>query len=326
MPPARYTPTDTARRIVAIGPSDVGKSTWVRARARSATLRAAIVSGDVGQPLAGPPGAVALLDRPDAPARAPAALRHVGATRPDAAATLELTGAIRTLVGAAERAADRVLVDTDGYVAAPGGRDAKRALLEALAPCTAVLFGRDPALAPLAAWAEARDDIAVERIAPSPGTRRRGRGERRRARRAAFARWLAADQRHALAMDQVLLLGPGSGLGPRLDAGARRRVADTLGFPALHGEWAGQRPALVLDRRIGADARARLAEAFDGRAPRLREARGWLGRTIGDLRGDGLSAGVGLVVGWRLDPPALVVRGRFTAEPGTTWLLGARPG
>lgn len=320
--------SSAAGRIVALGATDAGKSTWIRAVAARHSGRVAVVSGDPGQAIAGAPGllaAIAPFD-PGRPAavQAPAAVYFVGYPRPSDRPAQTIEG-LRRLVARVERDCDAVLVDTDGYVRGAGGRDHKRLLLGALAPCAAVFLGADAELAPLRAWAQGRIDVESWFTDAAVERRARSAGERRDSRRASSRDWLAADERRLVCLERALVLSAGTGLGRPLDRRTRAAMAEPLGLEPLHAELAGRTLELLVDHGVDPEGRQRVRAESGGYGLRVHDVRDWLGCRIGDFGPDGLSAGMGLVDGWQRDPPALAVRGRFLRAPGSVWQLGDRP-
>lgn len=171
-----------ARRVLVLGASDVGKSTFCRFLAER--LGAALLDTDLGQKTVGPPGAVTL-GRSDASL---AALHFVGATSPS-------KHFLPLLVGVARLAAhaESLVVDTSGFIESAGAM-LKAQKAEAVLPDHIVAIERGgelaPVLAPLA-------HLPIVRLAPAPQARRRTDSERAAARRAAFAAHFAgATERH----------------------------------------------------------------------------------------------------------------------------------
>jgi polynucleotide 5'-hydroxyl-kinase GRC3/NOL9 len=170
-----------AERVVVLGPTDAGKSTFIQAlvamRGPGEVIR--IVDVDPGQKMVGPPG-TASLGRHEGSALTLERFVFLGSTA---------IGSFRALAAAAaslaETAGNRFVANTSGYVAGPGA--AMQAMtLAALRPDLVVVIGAAASLDPvLARWRSAL------RIARSPGARRKGQGERRRIRQQAFDAALA---------------------------------------------------------------------------------------------------------------------------------------
>ncbi len=209
-------PSDRAlRRVAVLGPPDAGKSTFCRALLARAP-DAALLDLDVGQPLAGPPACLTL------DSGRGRALAFVGTTDPVRGWRRLVEGA-GTLARAAP--AGLLVANTDGLLRGPGIA-LKRDLLAALAPDLVVTLGETPL--PL-------DPIPVLRLAPSPLARRKGPGERRRARRAAFARVLEDTADLDLPAHLVDLEPSDGPLPPGLLLGLRDRAGRDLGIGLLDG-------------------------------------------------------------------------------------------
>lgn len=172
-----------ARRVLVLGAKDAGKSSFCRLVLRQGEGEVALLDADPAQKLAGPPACVTL-----AQASPPVltALAFVGTLDP-------LRGWHRLVEGAARLAAEAragrlLLVNTSGLLAG-AGRRLKAAKIAALRPELIVALGEDPGLeAILADHAE----IAALRLGRPPLARRKGEGERRALRRAAFRGYFAA--------------------------------------------------------------------------------------------------------------------------------------
>ena len=173
-------------RVLVVGPPDSGKSSLCRAiLAATAPCRTvALLDGDVGQKMIGPPACVTL-DR-SSPSE-PLALRAVAfvGTTDSVRGWKHVTGGLRRLAAGAEP--EVMVVNTGGLLSGPG-RSLKEAKIEALVPDLVIALGHHPALDALA---DAHPNLPWLRLAPSAQARRKSEGERRRARREAFRRYFA---------------------------------------------------------------------------------------------------------------------------------------
>jgi len=162
-------------RIVVIGPTDVGKSSFIRALAER-TPRT-LIDLDPGQKMVGPPGTVsaAVIAGPDAAERCMRFV-FVGST-----SALVLS---RIVAGAARLATAAPLVaNTSGFVAGPGAR-LQAASIAALSADCVVAIGFGAAEPPLPkGWSG-----QLHRLPRSPFARRKSPALRRRIRQEAFAR------------------------------------------------------------------------------------------------------------------------------------------
>ncbi|WP_129792865.1 Clp1/GlmU family protein [Sphingosinicella sp. CPCC 101087] len=180
-----------ARRLVVLGPTDVGKSRFIDALA-ARRPDAWLVDLDPGQKMIGAPGTAALG-------------RHGGAM-PERFVFLGSTavGSFRALAAAgAELAAstgpDPVIVNTPGHVAGAGAR-LQAMILAALDPDLVVAIGAGRPLEAELARLPALDRIAIE---PSPFARRKTKGLRRAVRQAGFAAALADAGQWSLSLGRV---------------------------------------------------------------------------------------------------------------------------
>ena len=175
-----------ARRVAVLGPTDVGKSTFLHAlAARRPGL--ALIDLDPGQKMVGPPG-TASLGR-IAPEPALERFIFLGSTA---------VGSFRALAEAgadlARSAPEGFAVNTSGYVAGPGAR-MQAMTLGALAPDLLVSVGAGAALDPVLA------PYAAVRLDRSPYASRKSPARRRAVRQAAFQEALAGAEALALPGD-----------------------------------------------------------------------------------------------------------------------------
>ena len=239
----------TGATVLLLGSTDTGKTTFaaqVAARLAETSERVAVVDGDIGQSEIAPPGTVAVAwATPDAARLSdlkPAATFFVGAF---SASTLPLEHAVATLQAvrhARARAADRVLVDTTGYVSGPTARRLKCAKALLIQPDLVLAFGADTnsELLALARTASAVCGAEVLPVPVPPETQRKPpamRTTRRASRLAAYFGDKPVAVTVPLADVQTLgaTLGTGTPIAPHLAAWA----GDALSLGVVHGEIAG---------------------------------------------------------------------------------------
>ncbi|RKR06690.1 polynucleotide 5'-hydroxyl-kinase GRC3/NOL9 [Kushneria sinocarnis] len=188
-------------RVVVLGAVDTGKSTFCRALMAAAARAGCtheLVDTDPGQKMVGPPATLtrSRLDAPDCLAR----LAFVGT--PSAAEALK--GVRRALPGLLKHnRASLTVVNTSGLLGGRG-RALKASVIDAVHPQLIVALGDDPALD---AILQGHARFPVLRLAASPHARRRGRGERRRARIEAFRRYLATAETRELTLGRLRVAG-----------------------------------------------------------------------------------------------------------------------
>ncbi|MGD9503558.1 MAG: Clp1/GlmU family protein [Syntrophobacteraceae bacterium] len=195
------------RRVLVIGPSDSGKSTYCRSLLRRllhAGGAAALVDADIGQKDAGPPGAITwALPAPSAP---PWSMTHeglffIGAVSPAGRFTLMAEG-VRSMVEDAETrlSAPRTLViNTTGFIHGPG-RALKRLKILAAAPDVIVGMGDDP---DVEAIMEEHADAIHIRVNISMRAASKTSVARREARQKAFQKYFGAARNVLLRTDRV---------------------------------------------------------------------------------------------------------------------------
>ena len=160
---------EAAQRVLVLGATDMGKSSFIRALIGSSAAAVRILDLDPGQKMIGPPG-TASLGTPERLER----FIFLGDT--GAGSFRQLTGAGAALAEGAEP----FVVNTTGYVEGPGAR-LQAMTAAALMPDALVVIGPAPSLELLLAKKEAI------RLARSPEARRKLPAARARIRQAAFA-------------------------------------------------------------------------------------------------------------------------------------------
>jgi polynucleotide 5'-hydroxyl-kinase GRC3/NOL9 len=191
------------RRVLVLGGTDAGKSSFCRLLLQDAARAGRVVTlldADLGQKLAGPPACVTLAHDTE-----PVALAFVGALDP-------LRGWRRLLGGTARLAAETapdvlLVVNTSGLVAG-AGRRLKAAKIAAVRPQLLVAIG---AHAPVAAILADHIAIPALRLGRSPLARRKGVGERRLLRSAAFDAYFASAPAWALDLESLWRDGEAGG-------------------------------------------------------------------------------------------------------------------
>jgi polynucleotide 5'-hydroxyl-kinase GRC3/NOL9 len=176
------------RRLIVLGRTDVGKSTFLRFLAHALVGRGqtvALLDTDLGQKMVGPPACVVLARCSVGGKLQVEHIRFVGETSP--AANIAGVIAASARLGGSARA-DRLLVNTSGLIAGPG-LALKRWKMEALDPDQIVALARGDELAPILAPVVA---TAVHRISPSSAARRKTPSEREHNRASALLEALGA--------------------------------------------------------------------------------------------------------------------------------------
>src|SRR5919108_4520926 len=149
-----------ARTILLLGGTDTGKTTfltWLTNALLAREGRIAIVDADVGQSSLGPPTTIglgvvaqALQHLQELP---PTALYFVGSTSPRGHLVPVIVGTKRMVERAQRIEADRVIIDTCGFISADGGQALKHYQIDLVDPDVVVCLQRAQECEPiLLAW------------------------------------------------------------------------------------------------------------------------------------------------------------------------------
>jgi polynucleotide 5'-hydroxyl-kinase GRC3/NOL9 len=164
-----------ARRILVLGATDVGKSSFIReVLQRRPELR--LLDLDPGQKMIGAPGTVSL-GRDVGGALRLERFRFIGTTSASSLSALTRAGS-----ALADDAQGRCIANTSGFVRGLGER-LQLMTIEALEPDLIVAIEEKAELQPILASA---GPCPVVRVPRSPAARRKGEGERRRLRQSAL--------------------------------------------------------------------------------------------------------------------------------------------
>ena len=172
-----------ATRLVVIGATDVGKSSFVRAALSAASEGGAplsLLDLDPGQKMIGPPGTVGLAHQ-----RTIERLAFIGSTSAG-----ELTKIAQAAAVLARTAKHGFIANTAGFVRGLGAK-LQSITIEALRPDLIVAIGSEEELS---AIVDVHPTIAVVWLERSPLARRKSPSERDRVRQAAFAASLARSE------------------------------------------------------------------------------------------------------------------------------------
>ncbi|HEX8579822.1 MAG TPA: Clp1/GlmU family protein [Allosphingosinicella sp.] len=165
--------------MVVIGPTDVGKSSFVRAAldaAAEASTALSLIDLDPGQKMLGPPGTASLGD-------ASCLRRFIFLGSTSASEVSRIVDAAGKL---ADDAADGFIVNTSGFVRGLGAR-LQAATIARLAPDLLVVLGDPAEVAPIL---EAHSQVRATELGTAPAARRKAPSERSAKRQAAFAQSL----------------------------------------------------------------------------------------------------------------------------------------
>ena len=189
------------RRVLVLGASDRGKSTFCSWLCSVVERRIALVDADIGQKEVGPPASITLAypqsGLPAADSET-AALHFIGGVNPMGHFLTLVTGT-RDLTDRAE--ADVVVINTTGLVRGPG-RALKDQLIAAVRPDLLVALQRGDELESLL---RGNRHLPVLRLPVSPKARSKSESVRRRAREARFRAYFADEESVTLDLKETVL-------------------------------------------------------------------------------------------------------------------------
>lgn len=232
------------RRVMVIGPVDVGKSgliTFLVNTLLPRGLRVAVVDADTGQSDIGPPTTigVGLAERQVVMLSEIPLLDafFVGLTSPSGLLQRSVAGVTVMARRALESGADVVLVDTTGWVYDPGGRDLKISKALALQPDLIVAVDPGGALPHLTRFLGRLFPVAV--VEPAIQLRPRSREERREIRRSTYEKYFQGARDVELGFDSVVSGYSFVFSGEELPREELETIAGLLGVEVYYGESSG---------------------------------------------------------------------------------------
>lgn len=294
--------------ILLLGGTDTGKTTFaatLAARLAETSERIAVVDADIGQSEVGPPGTVGVAWARDDAAKLsdlrPAATFFVGAFSASSLPLEHATATAQAVRHARDRHAEKVLVDTSGYVTGPTARRLKCAKASLVRPDLILAFGADTNRE-LAALASAMRDVSGAEIVSVPvsdDVQKKPpamRSTRRQTRLAAYFGDRPTEV--VLPMDTLRTLGATIGTGTPIAPHLSAWVAESLHLSVVHAEIAGNVLTLFLD----APARAGWESGIGAIAAHF---------GVRGLRVVSLASHIGVLLGLHDDTGRLFVLGRF---------------
>lgn len=294
--------------VLLLGGTDTGKTTFAALMARTLARdseRIAVIDADIGQSEIAPPGTVGIAwARSDAERLSelkPAGTFFVGSF---SASTLPLEHATATLQAvrhARERNAERILVDTTGYVTGPTARRLKSAKAALIQPALILAFGADTNSELLALARTASAVCGAELIAvPVPeGVQKKPTAQRTTRRQTRLAAYFGEKPTTVtVPLDKLVTLGATLGTGTVIPPHLAQWAGEALHLPVVHGEMAGD----VLTLFLGGIARPGW-ESLSGAVSDHFKAR--------TVRAVSLAAHVGVLVGLHDDTGRLFALGRY---------------
>ncbi len=311
--------------IVTVGPSDSGKSTWIHQAAQQIeSEKICLISGDLGQAIFGAPGLLSagvFSGQQYLSDIIPEKTYFVGENNPFGR-FLQTQDGLTALTTFARKYAERVLIDTDGLIAGPAAREYKRLLLSNLAPADIVFFGRDPALDPLKQWCYARDNLNCYELDLSEAVSSKTQADRTKNRNEMLQDWFSDSEKYRIPLQEGIIYSNLTRLGTPVSTGEHSDIETILETKILYAEKSNSWLNILLPRRVDQRNVNRLFGEYSDRKVNLTQFSKWQYQLIGDFAHNEFSSGMGYISSYELDPPRLVVKGKFLREPGDTWMLG----
>ncbi|MES2463661.1 MAG: Clp1/GlmU family protein [Armatimonadota bacterium] len=228
-----------------IGGTDRGKTTFTTVAARLLAAefeRVAIIDADIGQSEIGPPGTVGgAWATPDAVKLhdlKPAAVFFVGAFAPVSVALEQVVAVAQAVQWARGRGAQRILIDTTGFIAGPAARRLKAAKAQASQPNLVLGIAKDNELDGLLTVTGAVSG-AKTLLLPTPESVGRKSTTLRQTRRLArLSQALSKAREVTLPLSQVSTVGATLGTGDKIPPHLVQWAGNALHLPAVYAEKA----------------------------------------------------------------------------------------
>ena len=225
-----------------LGASDTGKSTLARLLIRrwcKLGLTVALVDGDVGQSMLGPPTTIGMArfssSEEDPERTPPERLRFVGNISPHGH-ILDIVVGLRRLVDRALEANANPVVDTTGMVFGRLARQLKSQEIEVLSPTYLLAIQRSDEIEHLLAPHRTRETPITYRLPVPEGVRNKSRERRRAFRTRKFRAYFEQARPIEFRMEDIAFQGLPLGSGTRLGPEDRVLLRNTIGAEVIYGE------------------------------------------------------------------------------------------
>jgi len=316
---------DTENLVVAIGPTDTGKSTWIHKVAQQIEAeKICLISGDLGQAIFGAPcllSAGYFTGHHSLSSVTPEKMYFVGENNPFGRFLQTMDG-LSSLTTFARNNANRTLLDTDGLTAGPATREYKRLLLSAVSPASIYFFGNDPTLDPFKTWCESQENLKFHEVEISDDIAQKDQSQRTQNRNTMLKNWLSDSEIFRIGLQDSTVYSSATSLGRQVSASEHHDLEKILQTDILFAEKSHTWLNILLTTRADQTNVSKLLQEFKDKKVNLIQFKKWHHQLIGDFGADGFSSGMGYVSNYELNPPRLVVKGNFLREPGDTWMLG----
>ena len=235
--------------VLLLGGTDTGKTTFaarVACHLAENSEHIAVVDADIGQSEIAPPGTVgvawARADTERLSDLKPAGTFFVGSFSASALPLEHATATVQAVRHARERNAERILVDTTGYVIGPTARRLKCAKAALIQPDLILAFGANTNSELLALAQSASAICGAElRIVPVPeGVQRKPTAQRATRRQTRFAAYFGEKPTTVtVPLDKLVTLGATLGTGTAIPPHLAQWAGNALHLTIIHGEITG---------------------------------------------------------------------------------------
>lgn len=316
---------EAGKTVIAVGPTDTGKSTWIQQVASSfPDSQISIISGDLGQAIFGAPGLLSAgyyNNTIHPPSRiTPARMYFIGENNPFGRFLQTIHGLTLLKTWCVENA-NRVLIDTDGVVAGPAAREYKRMLLSNLAPADVFFFGDDPTLHPLTDWCNQMSELTCHQVEVPDQAELKTMTGRTQNRNRMLRAWFSNNEIYRVPLREAVVHSSATALGQPVPEDEFLRISEILQTDVLYAEKSNSWLNVLLARQADRPETFDLFNEYKQQV-NLQLFEKWKHHLIGDFGPDGFSSGMGYVSSYELNPPRLVIKGNFRREPSDIWVLG----
>jgi polynucleotide 5'-hydroxyl-kinase GRC3/NOL9 len=248
--PTEWTPGLEALRdlpdggtVLLIGGTDRGKTTFTALVARALAAeweKIAVIDADIGQSEIGPPGNVgvawAIPDATKLHDLKPAAVFFVGAFAPVSVALEQVVAVTQAVQWARARGAQRILIDTTGFISGPGARRLKAAKAQATQPNLVLGIAKDGELDGLLAVTGAVSGAKTLLLSVPEAVGRKSTTLRQTRRLARLSQALIKAREVTLPLSQVATVGATLGTGDKIPLHLVQWAGNALRLPAVYAE------------------------------------------------------------------------------------------
>ena len=247
--------TDTGGRVVLIGGTDSGKTTFAALLANQAVQaarRMAVIDADLGQSEIGPPACVGMglvsqrvrnLSEIEV-----ARLWFVGGVSPRGCMLEHVVGVGRMAEAAAELETDLLVVDTTGFIQGPGAARLLQAKVDLVRPRHVVVLQRAVECEPIVRGLTGLAGCEVHRLPVSQNIARKPAAYRSQRRAARFAAYFRDSKPRQAFFDRISFTRTWLNSGAAVAPHHVKFLTDCAGTRVLHAEQSGRFLGLITER------------------------------------------------------------------------------